>query len=93
MIKQPVISVITITFNASETLPLTMASVAEQTFDGFEHLIIDGASSDDTILVARQMGTPGLRIVSEPDKGLYDAMNKGLRMALSLIHISEPTRH
>lgn len=81
MIKQPVISVITITFNASETLPLTMASVAEQTFDGFEHLIIDGASADDTILVARQMGTPGLRIVSEPDRGLYDAMNKGLRMA------------
>lgn len=81
MIKQPLISIITITYNAIETLPLTMASVAEQTCRDFEHLVIDGASTDSTILVARQMGTTTLRIVSEPDKGLYDAMNKGLRMA------------
>ncbi len=81
MIKQPLISIITITFNAQDTLPLTMASVAEQTCTDFEHLIIDGVSNDHTILVARQMGLPTLRIVSEPDHGLYDAMNKGLRMA------------
>lgn len=81
MIKQPLISIITITFNAEETLPLTMASVAEQSCGDFEHLIIDGASNDHTILIARQMGLPSLRIVSEPDSGLYDAMNKGLRMA------------
>lgn len=77
----PLISIITITYNASETLPLTMASVAQQSCTDFEHLIIDGASTDSTILLARQMGTPTLRIVSEPDRGLYDAMNKGLRMA------------
>lgn len=81
MIKQPLISIITITYNAAETLPLTMLSVAEQSCEDFEHLIIDGASTDQTILIARQMGTPSLRIVSEPDNGLYDAMNKGLRMA------------
>ncbi len=81
MNKLPIISVITITYNAADTLPLTMASVAFQTCQDFEHLIIDGASSDNTIIVARQMGIPTLRIVSEPDKGLYDAMNKGLRMA------------
>lgn len=81
MIKQPLISIITITYNAAETLPLTMLSVAEQSFSDFEHLIIDGASSDDTILVARQMCTSTLRIISEPDNGLYDAMNKGLRLA------------
>lgn len=81
MIRQPLISIITITYNAAETIPLTMASVAEQTCSDFEHLIIDGASTDSTIIIARQMGTPFLRIVSEPDKGLYDAMNKGLRMA------------
>lgn len=78
---RPLISVITITYNASETLPLTMKSVGEQTFHDFEHLVVDGASTDDTIILARQMGKPGLRIVSEPDEGLYYAMNKGLKMA------------
>lgn len=78
---RPQISVITITYNAADTLPITMQSVAEQTFTDFEHLVIDGASTDDTILIARKMGTPSLRIVSEPDKGLYDAMNKGVKMS------------
>lgn len=81
MDRIPLISVITITFNAAETLPLTMESVSEQTFKDFEHVIVDGASKDDTIIVARRMGQSGLRIVSEPDNGLYDAMNKGLKMA------------
>lgn len=78
---RPLISVITITYNAAETLPLTMESVAEQTFKDFEHIVVDGASKDDTIIVARRMGKPGLRIISEPDDGLYDAMNKGLKKA------------
>lgn len=78
---RPLISVITITYNASETLPLTMESVAEQTFKDFEHVVIDGASTDDTISIARKMGTPLLRIISEPDHGLYDAMNKGIKFA------------
>ena len=81
MDRRPLISVITITFNASATLPLTMESVADQTFTDFEHIIVDGASSDDTIMIGRKMGTPGLRIVSEPDNGLYDAMNKGIKLA------------
>ena len=78
---RPLISVITITYNAAETLPVTMESVREQTFRNFEHFIVDGASSDETIMIARRMGKPDLRILSEPDKGLYDAMNKGVRMA------------
>lgn len=81
MDRRPLISVITITYNASATLPITLASVAEQTFTDFEHIIVDGASTDDTILIARKAGTPGLRIISEPDNGLYDAMNKGQRLA------------
>lgn len=81
MEKRPLISVITITFNASDTLPLTMESVAEQTFTDFEHIIVDGASTDDTILIGRKLGTSGLRIISEPDNGLYDAMNKGIKLA------------
>ncbi|MDE6547761.1 MAG: glycosyltransferase [Muribaculaceae bacterium] len=78
---RPLISVVTITYNASETLPITMESVKEQTFKDFEHVVIDGASTDDTIGIARKMGTPLLRIVSEPDHGLYDAMNKGIKFA------------
>lgn len=77
----PLISVITITYNAATTLPITMESVAEQTFKDFEHIVVDGASTDDTLAIARSMGTPSLRIVSERDNGLYDAMNKGIKFA------------
>ncbi len=75
----PLISVITITFNAADVLPPTMESLSKQTFRDLEHIVIDGASTDDTLSVARKLGSP--RILSEPDAGLYDAMNKGLRMA------------
>ena len=78
---EPLISIITITYNAARELLPTMRSVAEQSFKDFEHLIIDGASTDDTLAVARANATEGLRILSERDNGLYDAMNKGLRMA------------
>ena len=78
---RPLISVITITYNAAETLPLTMESVAEQSFGDFEHIVVDGASTDDTITLARRLGRSGLRIISEPDDGLYDAMNKGIKAA------------
>lgn len=81
MITQPLISVITVTFNAEQTLPITLKSAKEQTFTDFEHLIVDGASTDDTIIIARRMGRHDVKIVSEPDNGLYDAMNKGLRIA------------
>lgn len=79
--KQPLITIVTITYNAAATLPLTMKSVAAQTFGDFEHLIIDGASRDDTLSIARNMGRESLKIISEKDNGLYDAMNKGLRAA------------
>lgn len=81
MAHQPLISIITITYNAAKELAPTMQSVAEQTWKDFEHLIIDGASSDNTLEVAHQIATPNLKIISEPDKGLYDAMNKGLKNA------------
>ena len=79
--SQPLISIITITYNAAAVLEPTMRSVACQTFTDYEHIIVDGASTDSTLDVARSLATPRLRIVSEPDKGLYDAMNKGLRLA------------
>lgn len=76
---KPLISVITITYNAAGTIGVTMASVAEQTCRDYEHVVIDGASRDATLEIARSYA--GVRILSEPDEGLYDAMNKGLRMA------------
>lgn len=79
---QPLVSIITITFKAENTLPPTMQSLREQSCRNFEHIIIDGASTDNTISVARSLSSsPATRILSEPDNGIYDAMNKGLRMA------------
>lgn len=77
----PLFSIITITFNAEKTLPVTLESVKNQSCKDFEHIIVDGASMDKTLIVARKRGVKGLRIVSEPDDGLYDAMNKGMKMA------------
>ena len=77
----PLFSIITITYNAANELPATMRSVVEQSFTDFEHLIIDGASKDNTLEVANSLGTEMMTIYSEPDKGLYDAMNKGLAKA------------
>lgn len=79
--QKPLISIITITFNAAATVPPTMASVATQSFRDFEHIVIDGASSDDTLSRLRDYPSTDLRILSEKDNGIYDAMNKGLKMA------------
>ena len=73
-------TLITVTYNAEETLERTLQSVAEQTYPHIEHILIDGASKDRTLEIAKNF--PHLtKIVSEPDRGLYDAMNKGLRLA------------
>ena len=79
--KEPFVSIITITYNAAGEIEPTVRSVAEQSCRDFEHIIIDGASSDDTLCMAHNAARHPLRILSERDKGLYDAMNKGLRMA------------
>ena len=78
------ISIITITYNAARTLQRTLDSVLSQTYPHIEHLIIDGASKDDTLRIAQQYQTTShheVIIQSEPDNGLYDAMNKGLQKA------------
>lgn len=72
-------TIITCTFNAAETLERTIRSVDSQTYPGIEHLIIDGASKDGTLEIAAT--SKRAKFISEPDKGLYDAMNKGIRMA------------
>ena len=81
------ISVITATFNSSATLADTLASVVAQTYADVEHIIVDGASTDSTLTVvehyrpAYERAGKTLRVVSEPDRGIYDAMNKGIAMA------------
>ena len=77
---RPLFSIITITFNAAGTLPATLRSVERQTFTDYEYLIVDGASTDGTVAIARHSAAVS-SVTSEPDKGLYDAMNKGLRKA------------
>lgn len=78
------VSIVTITWNAARTLQRTLDSVRRQTYANIEHWIIDGASTDDTLLIAQhyqQDSRHDVKIQSEPDKGLYDAMNKGLQKA------------
>ena len=78
------ITIITATYNSAATLSDTMESVLRQTHHDIEHIIVDGCSTDGTLSIARSREPRyggRLRIISEPDKGLYDAMNKGLRMA------------
>ena len=74
-------SVITVTYNASKVLSATLESVKQQSFCDFEYLVIDGASTDDTIALVEQAGIPTTKVWSEPDKGLYDAMNKAIDKA------------
>ena len=82
-------SIVTITYNAASVLQRTLDSVFMQDYEHIEHLIIDGASKDDTVSMAEAYKKKvavaddqrRVTIVSEPDNGLYDAMNKGLRMA------------
>lgn len=72
------ITVITVAYNSAATIGDTMNSVARQTYQDIEHLVIDGASKDQTLEVVNRQGTTRTRVISEPDKGIYDAMNKGL---------------
>lgn len=79
---EPLFSIITVTWNAAKVIEPTLRSVAKQSFTSFEYIVMDGASSDETLSLVRKAGISGTRIFSEPDKGLYDAMNKAIDCAL-----------
>lgn len=74
-------SVITVTYNAGQTLERTLKSVQEQTYDHIEHIIVDGASTDKTIELIKQSANDNTHWISEKDSGIYDAMNKATNMA------------
>ena len=77
----PKFSIITVTFNAEKVLEDTIQSVVFQTYRNIEYIIVDGGSTDNTLEIANKYQDRISKIISEPDKGLYDAMNKGIRFA------------
>ena len=77
----PTFSIVTVCYNAEAELEDTIQSVIAQTYRHVEYIIVDGASKDGTLAIIERYKERIARVVSEPDKGLYDAMNKGLRLA------------
>lgn len=81
----PKFTIITITYNAAHWLERTVLSILSQSYPHVEYVIIDGGSTDGTVDIIKQYA-PGISFwVSEPDKGLYDAMNKGLDMPQAIM--------
>lgn len=81
MCYQGKISVITVTFNAGKLIERTIRSVLNQSYSNMEYIIIDGASKDDTMKIILKYKEYVSKYISEKDKGIYDAMNKGLELA------------
>ena len=74
------ISIITVTYNSERSIRACLQSVAEQSYKNIEHIIIDGGSTDNTIEIVKN--TPSVsNWISEPDKGIYEALNKGIQRA------------
>lgn len=81
MSTQPKISVITVCYNSAATITDTLRSVAAQTYPNVEHVIIDGGSKDQTPAIIRAWTQHPIHFISEPDNGIYDAMNKGIALS------------
>jgi glycosyltransferase involved in cell wall biosynthesis len=75
------ISIITVCYNSASTIEKTILSVANQTYNDIEFIIVDGNSKDNTLAIIKKHGDKITKWISEPDKGLYDAMNKGIALA------------
>ena len=79
--KEIKVSIITATYNSAKTIVDTILSVNKQDYDDIEHIIIDGGSKDNTLELIKNTPNRVSKIVSKPDKGIYDAMNKGIALA------------
>lgn len=75
------VSLITVSYNSSKTIEDTIRSVVNQTYPNIEYIIVDGASKDDTLKIIEKYKDGVSQVISEPDKGIYDAMNKGVQLA------------
>ena len=80
-VDQPLVTVITVCFNAVETIARTVESVLSQSYSHIEYIIVDGLSTDGTLDIVKKYGDRIARVVSERDEGIYFAMNKGLALA------------
>ena len=79
--KHEIISIITVCYNAVNDIEETIQSVINQTYENIEYIIVDGGSKDGTVDIIRKYENYIAKWVSEPDKGIYDAMNKAIKMA------------
>jgi glycosyltransferase involved in cell wall biosynthesis len=81
--EKPKFSIITVVYNGEKTISETIESVCNQTFQPFEYIIIDGNSSDSTVEIIQSFAIkyPFIKLVSEKDDGIYDAMNKGINLS------------
>jgi len=75
------ISIITVCFNSSKTIEKTFQSIKNQSYQNIEYIVVDGGSSDDTLKIIKNYNSCISNYISESDKGLYDAMNKGIALA------------
>lgn len=78
----PKVSIITVVYNGEKELENTILSVIRQTYDNLEYIIVDGGSTDNTINIIKKYANKISYWISEPDKGIYDAMNKGIDVAM-----------
>ena len=81
MNRNPKISIVTVVFNGESEIERTIRSVVNQTYKNIEYIIVDGASKDNTLNIVKKYEKKIDKLLSEPDKNLYDAMNKGLALA------------
>ena len=79
--EKPLITIITVCYNSAATIRDTLQSIELQTYKNFEHIIVDGGSTDGTLVIVRSWAGHNIRLVSEQDNGIYDAMNKGIALA------------
>lgn len=91
--NNPEISIITICYNAADTISATMQSVLNQDYTNFEYILVDGASKDSTVEIIKSFKDDRIRYISEKDEGLYDAINKGIQLStgkyISLLHADD----
>lgn len=91
------VSIITVVYNGADTIAEAIDSVLAQTYPAIEYIIVDGGSTDGTQAIVAGYGDRISRFVSEPDEGLYDAMNKGVRMAtgdvIGILNADDLYRH
>ena len=91
------VSIITVVYNGAEYIRDCIDSVVNQTYPNIEYIIVDGKSTDGTVKIVESYGTKVARFISESDQGLYDAMNKGIRLAtgdvIGLLNADDFYRH